>query len=234
MKENVIKEKNVKIPLYVTVYETISEWLKEGKYKPGDKLPGENILAEQLNVSRGTLRQAMLSAQRPAKAGLEKIENPLVDFCLQPVDKVETTVGFQPATQKHQEVLKLRASSIVAVINITYYSGDTVVGFAMVYMPYEVLDKSSVDLEDPDTVYQFYSKLLTSGGLYSDTKLRLGNARERLAGILNIPEGEPFLILEEELYSEYDTPVLSQKLFFTPDQHELHINRRNDRNIQKH
>lgn len=30
MKENVIKEKNVKIPLYVTVYETISEWLKEG------------------------------------------------------------------------------------------------------------------------------------------------------------------------------------------------------------
>lgn len=40
MKENVIKEKNVKIPLYVTVYETISEWLKEGKYKPGDKLPG--------------------------------------------------------------------------------------------------------------------------------------------------------------------------------------------------
>lgn len=168
MKENVIKEKNVKIPLYVTVYETISEWLKEGKYKPGDKLPGENILAEQLNVSRGTLRQAMLllqedgfivnqqgrgnivlSAQRPAKAGLEKIENPLVDFCLQPVDKVETTVGFQPATQKHQEVLKLRASSIVAVINITYYSGDTVVGFAMVYMPYEVLDKSSVDLENP-------------------------------------------------------------------------------------
>ena len=99
MKENVIKEKNVKIPLYVTVYETISEWLKEGKYKPGDKLPGENILAEQLNVSRGTLRQAMLllqedgfivnqqgrgnivlSAQRPAKAGLEKIENPLVEY----------------------------------------------------------------------------------------------------------------------------------------------------------
>ena len=51
---------------------------------------------------------------------------------------------------------------------------------------------------------------------------------------MHIPEGETFLILEEELYSEYDTPVLSQKLFFAPDQHELNINRRNDRNIQKH
>ena len=114
MKENVIKEKNVKIPLYVTVYETISEWLKEGKYKPGDKLPGENILAEQLNVSRGTLRQAMLllqedgfivnqqgrgnivlSAQRPAKAGLEKIENPL------PAGHTEAPGGIEASGFQH-------------------------------------------------------------------------------------------------------------------------------------
>ena len=74
MKENVIKEKNVKIPLYVTVYETISEWLKEGKYKPGDKLPGENILAEQLNVSRGTLRQAMLLLQEDGLSSISREE----------------------------------------------------------------------------------------------------------------------------------------------------------------
>lgn len=250
MKDTAIKEKNVKIPLYVTVYETISQWLKEGKYKPGDKLPGENILSEQLNVSRGTLRQAMLllqedgfianhqgrgnivlSNQNISKTGLEKIGNPIVDFCLQPVDRVETAIGFQPATQKHQEVLKLRASSIVAVIDIIYYSGDTAVGFAMIYMPYEIIDNEGVDLEDTNTVYQFYTRLLSTGGLYSDTKLRMGNARERLANILKIPEGEPFLILEEVLYSEYDTPVLSQKLFFGPEQHEFFINRKNDRSI---
>lgn len=54
------KGKNVKIPLYESVYETICQCLKEGKYKPGDKLPGESILAEQFQVSRSTLRQAML------------------------------------------------------------------------------------------------------------------------------------------------------------------------------
>ena len=66
---NMIKEKNVKIPLYVTVYETICQWLKDGKYKPGDKLPGENILAEQFQVSRGTLRQAMLLLQEDGLIG---------------------------------------------------------------------------------------------------------------------------------------------------------------------
>lgn len=159
MKDNVINEKNVKIPLYVTAYETISQWLKEGKYKAGDKLPGENILAEQLAVSRGTLRQAMLllqedgliinhqgkgnivlSNQDMSKSGLEKVGNPIVDFCSRPIDKVVTAIGFQPATQKHQQVLKLRPSSVVAVIDITYYCGDTPAGFAMVYMPHEVLE----------------------------------------------------------------------------------------------
>lgn len=31
LEDTVIKGKNVKIPLYVTVYETISQWLKEGR-----------------------------------------------------------------------------------------------------------------------------------------------------------------------------------------------------------
>ena len=252
MKDNVINEKNVKIPLYVTAYETISQWLKEGKYKAGDKLPGENILAEQLAVSRGTLRQAMLllqdagliihhqgkgnivlSNQDMSNSGLEKVGNPIVDFCSRPIDKVVTAIGFQPATQKHQQVLKLRPSSVVAVIDITYYCGDTPAGFAMVYMPHEVLDNSDVDLENPDTVYQYYTGLLSEGGLYSDAKIRLGQARERLANILNMQEGDPILILEEVLYSEYDTPVLSQKLFFGSEQHELSIRRKNDRNIIK-
>lgn len=248
MKESVIKEKNVKIPLYVTVYETLTQWLKEGKYKPGDKLPGENVLSEQLQVSRGTLRQAMLllqedgliinhqgkgnivlSNQDVSKNGLEKVENPIVDFSIEPVDRVETTIGFQPATQKHQQVLKLRPSSVVAVIDITYYSGSTPAGFAMIYMPHEILDQSNVNLEDTNTVYQFYTKLLASNGIYGDSKLRMGQARERLANILEIEEGSPILILEEVLYSEYDTPVLSQKLFFGPEQHELSIRRKNDR-----
>lgn len=242
---NMIKEKNVKIPLYVTVYETICQWLKDGKYKPGDKLPGENILAEQFQVSRGTLRQAMLllqedglignhqgkgnivlSNQDMQRNGLEKVGNPIVDFCVQPIDKVVTTIGFQPPTQKHQEVLKLRPSSIVAVIDITYFHQDSPVGFAMVYMPHEFLDKGNVDLEDMDSVYAFYTKLLSSGSLYSDTRLRIVHARERLADILAIPEGDPLLILEEELYTEYDTPVLSHKMYMGADLYEISLKRK--------
>lgn len=245
MKDTIMIEKNVKIPLYVTAYETISGWLKEGKYKPGDKLPGENILAEQLEVSRGTLRQAMLLLQEDGlisnhqgkgnivlsnhnmdKNGIEKTGNPIVDFYESGIKTVELTIGFQPATKKHQEVLNLRPSSIVAVIDITYYGPERPAGFSMIYMPSEILDNKAVDLEDTDTIYQFYNELITNGTRYTDTRIRMGMARERTAGILQIQEGDAILIMEEVLYSEYDTPVLSQKLFFAPEQYELHMTRR--------
>lgn len=245
MKDSIVVEKNVKIPLYVTVYETISGWLKEGKYKPGDKLPGENFLSEQLEVSRGTLRQAMLLLQEDglianhqgkgnivlsnhnmSKYGLEKTGNPIVEFYNGEIIRTELSIGFQPATRKHQEVLKLRASSIVAVIDITYYGHQGPAGFAMIYMPSEILDHDGVNFEDTDTVYQYYNELLTSGTLYSDTRLRIGQARERTAGLLDIQEGDAIMIMEEVLYSEFDMPVLSQKLFFAPEQYELHIMRR--------
>lgn len=248
LKENAVREKNVKIPLYVSAYETISGWLKAGKYKPGDKLPGENVLAEQLQVSRGTLRQAMLllqedglianhqgkgsivlSNQDMTKNGLEKIGNPLTDFCKHPIVRAETVIGFQPATQKYQKVLKLRPSGLLAVVDITYYSQDGPVGFAMIYMPYGVLDQATVDLEDTETVCRFYNELVNNGGLFTDSRIRIGQARERTAGILNIEEGASILIMEEELYSEFDTPVLSQKLFFSPGHYDLCIRRRNDR-----
>lgn len=248
--DHIIKEKNVKIPLYVTVYETITQWLKEGRYKPGDKLPGENTLAEQFDVSRGTLRQAMLLLQEDGLIsnhqgkgnivlsnqsvqinGLEKVGNPIIDFCVKPIDRVTTTIGFQPPTQKHQEVLKLRPSSIVAVIDITYYSKGAPVGFAMVYMPHEVLDKGNVELDNTDKVFDFYTQLLASNGLHSDTKLRIVHARERLANILEIPEGDPLLIMEEELYTEYDIPVLSHKMYMGADLYEISLRRKNDRNV---
>jgi GntR family transcriptional regulator len=246
--EAAIKEKDLKIPLYVMVYGTLSQWLRDGKYKPGEKLPGENVLAEQLQVSRGTIRQALLVLQEDglirnqqgkgnivisnrdtSLIGLEKMSNAILDYSLEGIDRVETTIGFQSATQKYQDVLKLKPSSVIAVIDITYYKADTPVAFAMVYMPQGIIDQSDVNLEDTNTVYKLYSELLEASGMYSDTRIRMGVARERLANVLQIEEGTPLLIMEEELYTEYDLPVLSHKLFFLSEQCELRMRRKNDR-----
>jgi len=45
--------------VYMEIVEQIQNLIKEGKLKPGDKLPPERILADKLGVSRPPLREAM-------------------------------------------------------------------------------------------------------------------------------------------------------------------------------
>ena len=200
-------------------------WLKEGKNKAaGDRLAArENILAEQLNVSQGNPASGyaaasggrsdhepsgkgniVLSNKDMSQSGMEKICNPMVEFCNEPIDKVTLTIGFQPPTPKYQEVLKLSASTVIAIIDIVYYSQGAAQGFANVYIPYDVLVKGNVDFDDNDEVYRYYCELLETGGLYSDTRLRVTSARERTAQVLGIKEDDTLLIMEEEIYTEFD------------------------------
>lgn len=47
------------ISLVDQVYDRLLSMIAERKYKPGDKLPSEMVLSEELNVSRNTLRAAL-------------------------------------------------------------------------------------------------------------------------------------------------------------------------------
>lgn len=49
--------------LYLQVAEQISELVTSGAIKPGERLPAERVLAEELGVSRPTIREAMIALE---------------------------------------------------------------------------------------------------------------------------------------------------------------------------
>ncbi|MFI9028843.1 NUDIX domain-containing protein [Streptomyces sp. NPDC053560] len=57
-------------PKSTKVYSTIREWITSGKLQPGDKLPSERTLSEDLEIGRTALRQvlARLAAERLIRA----------------------------------------------------------------------------------------------------------------------------------------------------------------------
>jgi GntR family transcriptional regulator len=56
-------DKGSKIPYYLQIKDNLLDLLDKKKIKPGDKLPNEHELAEQYNVSRPTIRQAILDLE---------------------------------------------------------------------------------------------------------------------------------------------------------------------------
>ncbi|WEK53673.1 MAG: GntR family transcriptional regulator [Candidatus Cohnella colombiensis] len=46
-------------PKYMQLKEQILSWIASGRFRPGDKLPSENELAEQFELSRQTVRQSI-------------------------------------------------------------------------------------------------------------------------------------------------------------------------------
>lgn len=54
-----IRVKNDPRPLYTQTIEAVTNLILEGGFKSGDQLPKENVLANQLGVSRSTLRVAL-------------------------------------------------------------------------------------------------------------------------------------------------------------------------------
>jgi len=244
-------ENKKKLPLFVRVYESIYNRLTEGVYRPGEQLPSESDLAEELEVSRGTLRQALLLLQEDGliinhqgkgsfvlekslqlNPGIERLNNPLIIYANVAVDQVKVDMQFQIATDKHREQFKLEPSSLISLIEIIYYSQGTPTGLAQIFIPYEVLVENQVVLSDNDAVYEFYNQFIGQEKLFADSKVRIAYARKSTANMLHIKEGAPMIMMEEQVY-QTNRQVIFQKYFMLPDYYELKLQRHNDRHFGK-
>lgn len=65
-------DRNSPIPLYYQLYSILLNQIKNGDYKPGDMLPTEISIVEEYNVSRATVRQAVLDLMRNGYVTREK------------------------------------------------------------------------------------------------------------------------------------------------------------------
>ena len=103
---------------YVKVYDRIFEMIQEGVFPPGSRLPGENDLAEQMQVSRMTLRKALALLQEDnlitnkngigsfvkeekediVSPDISGITHPVFHCCTEPIDKTELEVRIELPT----------------------------------------------------------------------------------------------------------------------------------------
>ena len=205
-------------PLYEQVADALRAEIREGRYRPGDKLPSERELSERFEVSKVTARQAIVqlraeglvtsrvgygrvcgrawSPSAPERRYLrgEAFYRAVGRLGLEP--NVATTIAREPATEEVAEALGVELGAEVLVhTRLVRVEGEPPLFLAANYFPSWVAE-AVPELANPSAVG--LPKLLGEafGPLYGedviDSRMPTEEERERL----EIPEGVPVTIIQ--------------------------------------
>jgi GntR family transcriptional regulator len=228
----IMTEKNLPLqmqPLYLQVEATLKEMIEGVAYSPGEQIPSERELSEQLGVSRMTVRRAIENLIRHGL--LERrstngtyVRQPQVlrqvgkDFALgltqQLVDK-----GVSPGSQlisfqvtraplKIAEKLQLRLGAQVIVLRRLRLANNTPFCIETSYLPADLL--TGLTAEDFTNNASLYNILQTRYGVSmvkNDETLKLSFATPEEAALLELKPGAPVLLLRCVVMDQNDRRV---------------------------
>ncbi|MFF3102254.1 GntR family transcriptional regulator [Viridibacillus arvi] len=158
---------------YAVVYNKILKLIQDGLYPEGSKLPNEPTLAEQMGVSRMTLRQALSLLQEDGiiesrrgignfvrktldknNVGLERMENPIYKCCLDPLNAIDVELIPGISTKYTERILK-RKVPVVLALHRYYKDGDIVKGYCFSHIATDSDCLHTVDLNNDDELINF-------------------------------------------------------------------------------
>ena len=235
-------------PLPVMLAETIRQAILNGKLEPGERLPSEPDFAEQLGVSRTTLRDAVRilisegALERRRGIGTFVSNKPLINFQEGLESLISTTdmirlQGYEPGTsESHLETI-LASESLAEVLNITpgtpvyhFSRTRTANGIPVIqseeYLPKSILEPGQVFNQSGDWSLYGILKNYSFGINYATCTILPIVADQRLASCLGILKNHSLLLLRQVHYSKENKPVLYCENYHNSAIIEFHLIRR--------
>ena len=212
------------LPLYAQVKAQLIQRIQSGDWKPGELIPNEFVLANELGVSQGTVRKALgeltadkLLLRRQGRGTFVAKHTPestlfrFFNFYDEDGGHVapETIwVRARSGVGKPKERLKLRLEQGEKVVRISRLRGREECPFVYeeICVP-EALFPGLADSEIPNTLYDHFQHsygVTVTGG---EEKLTAVAAPEREAGELKVAAGAPLLRLDRQTFSLDKRPV---------------------------
>lgn len=214
------------IPLYRQLKDILKEEIESGVWKPGDRIPSENELRQQYNVSRNTVIKALeelvqegllrREQGRGTFVSAPKISHSLTGFYsfsnvlrangLEPKDVI---LGLEKQTAKPSVVrhLQLTESKEVWVLKRLRCAGDEPIMLETSHLPTNrVPQVERSDLENR-SLYEYlehkHGLLVTRAKEIFEPVL----IRDYESRYLQVPEGYPALLLDRIAYDPQGRPV---------------------------
>jgi GntR family transcriptional regulator len=215
--------------------------------EPGGQLKSEPQLAQELGVSRATLREAMRTFEtqgllrrrqgvgtfvtRPSQvieSGLEVLESieSLAERIGLPVSMGSVEIRNCPADEKTARKLGVVPETEVLCVSRVILTEGRPVAYLIDKLPREILRRRDVDSGFTGSVLDLLLKRGDPPLGSSRCEIAAIAAPTAVARALNIQRGDSLLVFEAMLYSEDGNPVDYSFSYFLPGIFKFHVVRR--------
>ena len=241
-----IKTTNVSLHDQAQLY--LRDLIKNGTYEPGQKFPPEGLFAEQLGISRPTLREALHNLQAEGmivrKHGVgtfvsvshtNRLESGLE--VLESIEHIANRRGLK--TKMGKAEIEERSPKAAEITGLECDPNEEVLSVARTIL---IDNKPVADLWDVvltkylhkeelgdmfhGSVLDIFLKRGRPMLTYSVTRLAAVAANRVLARELEVPLKTPLLKLESKLFTQDDIVVDYSISYFVPDYFDFHVIRR--------
>lgn len=213
----------------------------------GSKLPSEPVLAEQLGVSRATLREAMRTFESQGMLKRQQgvgtfVVGPtqVIDSGLEVLESIETLAkkiglevlmgGFEishlNASAVQAEKLNLTVDDPVIEVRRVILTHDSPVAYLVDILPEHVLNPETLATQFTGSVLDLLIHIGKPPLSTSKTEISAIHAPVDVAKALNIQRGDTLLLLKGLLFNEAGDPVDYSHSYFLPGYFRLHIIRK--------
>ncbi len=240
MMESIINKRGPE-PIYVQVQNWMKENISSGIWKASEKIPSESDLADQLQISRGSLKQAIkqlveegVLLQIHGKGTFVKgkqLESPVAERLISTAESllesgnqfttqvvsVERMVAPHPVA----EALNTQVDAQVYRLQRTRFLKEIPVMFLENYLSCERFpDLEKVDFES-ETLFSIMEQRYECKIHWGKRSFVAEGATPSKAELLQIEKGTPIILLEQVTYSDQSEPLEFSKVWIRSDQMKL-------------
>lgn len=240
-KSESLKKKKLK---HVTVYDRIYDQIQRGIYPPGSQLPSETTLAEQMGVSRMTLRKALAlfiedglvknvpgvghfvcAANRNIENTIDmsKIIHPIYAYCTTIPDATEFEFRIEPPTRSILDTLEQYTPAVV-IADRWYKKNNIPFAYSLSFLPIEEIAEKHIDLNQPDELQNYIEE-----ECYKEMSACHRVCSHSISGNFTatnytLSEHDSFLLIQETIYGANKKILLSSKHYIPSELYRIEIN----------
>lgn len=227
---------------HVKVYDQLYAQIKAGLYSVGSQLPSEPELAQQMNVSRMTLRRALSLLQEDnlvenirgkgnyiksnqmvqPTSGMESMCHPVKNCCSLSYDKVEIELRLELPTEAILENLKESCAAVV-IIDRWYFHHQKAIAYSLTFLPIETVSAQQLNLQDTDSILAFLETKIYDLSNDSILQLTHSNAGNFTAHKYTMSAHDSFEMVHETLYDNVHHILCYSKHYIPSECFHLHI-----------